>query len=107
MLVFLLLLLNMAARAQDIIGISYGLILDGKLIKEGKHEYYEVNLEPKKTKGRITYVQMNTYKEVELLMAEKKHNKESIMFEKGLNKANPWDMWNKKANTWLKKVKKI
>lgn len=53
MLVFLLLLLNMAARAQDIIGISYGLILDGKLIKEGKNKYYEVNLEPKKTKGKL------------------------------------------------------
>jgi len=101
MLVFLSLLLNMAARAQDIIGISYGLILDGKLIKEGG--YYEVNLEPKKTKGRITYVQMNTYKEVELLMAEKNHDKDTIIFDKGLNKTNPWNMWNKKVNTWLKK----
>ena len=55
MLVFLLLLLNMAARAQDIIGISYGLILDGKLIKEGKNKYYEVNLEPKKTKGKLKW----------------------------------------------------
>jgi len=43
----------MAARSQDIIGIPYGLILDGKRMGEGKNVYYEVNLEPKKTKGKF------------------------------------------------------
>ena len=61
------------------------------------------NTDPCFNIGRITCVQINTYKEVELLMAENDHDKDTIIFEKGLNKTNPWNMWNKKVNTWLKK----
>jgi hypothetical protein len=52
MFVFLSLLLDMAARAQDVIGITYSKILDGKRNRDGRVVYYEVSLAPKKTSGK-------------------------------------------------------
>ena len=54
MFVFLSLLLDMAARAQDLIGITYSKILDGKRKRDGRVVYYEVSLAPKKTSGKFS-----------------------------------------------------
>ena len=53
MFVLISLLLPMAARIQDVIGISYGRILDGKRNEDGDTVSYDVYLEPKKTKGKF------------------------------------------------------
>jgi hypothetical protein len=58
MFVLIKLLLNMAARAQDVIGITYGKILDSKQIRDGRDVYYEVCLEPKKTSGKFASTQI-------------------------------------------------
>jgi integrase len=101
MLVFISLLLDMAARAQDVIGIPYGLILEGK--QHQKNQIYEVNLEPKKTDGRIAFVTKDTRSLVKLLMIEQKDQEQDIMFALGEKKENPYEMWTKRVNRFLSK----
>ena len=116
MLVFISLLLDMASRAQDVIGIPYGLILDAKRKSNFDffvHQYiylviknknlYEVYLEPKKTDGRRAYVTRTTYNLVDKLMKKKNAKESDIMYALGEKKDNPYEMWTMKVNKFLKK----
>ena len=63
---------------------------------------YKVNLEPKKSKGRTAFVSYNTFDLVEQLMRNKEAKMTDIMFDLGKKKSNPYEMWTKRVNRFLK-----
>lgn len=54
--IFITLLLDMAARAQDLVGLTYGKIKNALVHKTKGGTIYEVKLDPKKTNSRVSYV---------------------------------------------------
>ena len=73
--------------------------MEGKQFSNDGSRIYEVNLDPKKSGGRVVYVTKATHKLVKVLMQYRSHNKEDIIFERGENLSNPYKMWTDKVST--------
>ena len=50
-------------------------------------------------------MQQDTWDAVKVLMDESKHNRDSVIFDKGSNVEQPYNMWTKKLNVFLKRQK--
>jgi integrase len=50
-------------------------------------------------------VQQDTWDAVKVLMDESKHNRDSVIFDKGSNVEQPYNMWTKRLNVFLRRQK--
>ncbi len=90
------LLSDMAARIQDLVGLTFGTILKAKQQPDGTRE---VELPAKKASSRSVIISAPTHSAVEAFCKERKAGDDEVMFPAG-DGINP-------ANKWVKKVAKF